>query len=84
MAAGQTPGEFVKGLFEYDVQVLRHLIVQEQDGIDNNSLPHVAHEIALSIANGDMPHSSIETTVLKLYMLDESKKTALQLLEGEK
>lgn len=82
MATQQTPGEFVRGVFEYDVQVLRHLVSQEQEGIDDCCLPSEAHEIASAIVNGDVSHSSIETTVLKLYMLDDSKKTALQLLEG--
>lgn len=83
MAASITPGEFAREVFEYDVQIMRHLVFWEDESVDESSLPAVAHEIAAEIVNGKIFHASAATTVIELYRLDESKKTTVQLLEGE-
>jgi hypothetical protein len=84
MAAQQSPAEFAREIFEYDVEILDHLIFRARDHIEDDSLDIGALIIAESFL--DQPqalHYDSERLVMDLWKLDENKKTALELLKGE-
>jgi hypothetical protein len=82
MAAQQTPGEFAREIFEYDVDVMRQLVFRDDVEVIRYSLSPIAIEIANQLNYSNEICTSAESTVLALYMLDDNKRTTLQLLEG--